>query len=147
MCPILGPLVPVLDFWWRLLWVSKPEWFLPYLLFCGGKCNVHSPRSTSGATHANLLVVSIAAGHLPICISRGGTWLGFEQEITRTEDKCATIVPATRLEDLFCPSHLCLKHDQPLHRVFHDENRHNFHQYDTGNSEYDNLEILRSAPL
>ena len=21
---------PVLDFWWRLLWVSKPEWVLPY---------------------------------------------------------------------------------------------------------------------
>ena len=24
---------PVLDSWWRLLWVSKPEWVLPYLLF------------------------------------------------------------------------------------------------------------------
>ena len=23
----------VLDFWWRLLWDSKPGWFLPYLLF------------------------------------------------------------------------------------------------------------------
>ena len=33
---------PVLDFWWRLLWVSKPEWVLPYLLFCRGECNVHS---------------------------------------------------------------------------------------------------------
>ena len=33
---------PVLDFWWRLLWVSKSEWDLPYLLFCRGKCNVHS---------------------------------------------------------------------------------------------------------
>ena len=22
---------PVLDFWWHLLWVSKPEWVLPYL--------------------------------------------------------------------------------------------------------------------
>ena len=21
---------PVLDFWWRLLWVSKPQWVLPY---------------------------------------------------------------------------------------------------------------------
>ena len=21
---------PILDFWWRLLWVSKPEWVLPY---------------------------------------------------------------------------------------------------------------------
>ena len=48
----------VLDFWWRLLWVSKPEWVLP----CGGKCNVHSPRSTSGSTHADLL----AAGMQPV---------------------------------------------------------------------------------
>ena len=24
---------PTLDFWWHLLWVSKPEWVLPYLLF------------------------------------------------------------------------------------------------------------------
>ena len=23
----------VLDFWWRLLWVSKPEWVLPYSNF------------------------------------------------------------------------------------------------------------------
>ena len=50
---------PVLDFWWRLLWVSKPGWVLPYLLFCGGECNVHSLRSTSGTTHANLLVASM----------------------------------------------------------------------------------------
>ena len=27
--------------------------------FCGGKCNVHSLRSTSGATLANLLVASM----------------------------------------------------------------------------------------
>ena len=27
--------------------------------FCGGKCDVHSSRSTSGATHANLLVASV----------------------------------------------------------------------------------------
>ena len=40
---------PVLDFWWRLLWVSKPEWVLPYS-HCEGKCNVHFLRSTSGAT-------------------------------------------------------------------------------------------------
>ena len=36
---------PVLDFWWRLLWVSKPEWVLPYS-HCGGECNVHFLRST-----------------------------------------------------------------------------------------------------
>ena len=51
----------VLVFWWRLLWVSKPEWVLLYL-YCGGECNVHSLRSTSGATYANLLT----AGLLPV---------------------------------------------------------------------------------
>ena len=45
---------PVLDFWWRLLWVSKPEWVLPYS-HCGGKCNVHSLRFTSGATRCRPL--------------------------------------------------------------------------------------------
>ena len=50
---------PVLDFSWHLLWVSKPEWVQPYLDF-RGECNVHSLRSTSGATYiANLLTVSI----------------------------------------------------------------------------------------
>ena len=37
------------DFWWCLLWVSKPEWVLPYSN-CEGECNVHFLRSTSGAT-------------------------------------------------------------------------------------------------
>ena len=41
---------PVLDFWWRLLWVSKPVWILSHL-HCRGKCYVHSLRSTSGATY------------------------------------------------------------------------------------------------
>ena len=49
---------PVFDFWWRLLWVSKPEWVLHYS-HCGGKCNVHFLRSTSGATHADLLVADL----------------------------------------------------------------------------------------
>ena len=40
---------PVLDFWWRLLWVSMPEWVLPYSHW-GGECNVQFLRSTSGAT-------------------------------------------------------------------------------------------------
>ena len=34
-----------------------------YLIhFCGGECNIYSLRSTSGATRANLLTVSITAG-------------------------------------------------------------------------------------
>ena len=32
MSPFCGATdTPVSDFWWRLLWVSKPEWVLPYL--------------------------------------------------------------------------------------------------------------------
>ena len=31
MSPFCGAIdTPILDFWWRLLWVSKPEWVLPY---------------------------------------------------------------------------------------------------------------------
>ena len=61
MSPILGPLVP-------LFWISsdvssgfQSQSGLPYS-HCGGKCNVHSLRSTSGATRANLL----AAGLPPV---------------------------------------------------------------------------------
>ena len=61
MCPILGPLVP-------LFWMSsdvssgfQSQSGLPYS-HCGGKHNVHSLRSTSGATHADLL----AAGLPPV---------------------------------------------------------------------------------
>ena len=33
-CPFLGPLIPLfLNFWWHVLWVSKPEWVLPYSNF------------------------------------------------------------------------------------------------------------------
>ena len=42
--------------------------------FCRGECNVHSPRSTSGATCADLSAAGIAAGHFPTYISTGGTW-------------------------------------------------------------------------
>ena len=65
MCPILGPLEP-------LFWISgdvssgfQSQSRLPYS-HCGGKCNVHSLRSTSGATHANLL----AAGTQPVLSPR-----------------------------------------------------------------------------
>ena len=61
MCPILGPLVP-------LFWISsdissgfQSQSGLPYS-HCGGEHNVCSLRSTSGATHADLL----AAGLLPV---------------------------------------------------------------------------------
>ena len=44
------------------------------------------------------------SGHFPTCMCRGGTWLGFERAIARTEDERATIVPATRLACLFLAS-------------------------------------------
>ena len=62
--------------------------------FCGGKCNEHSTRSTSGATHAD----QHAAGHFPTCMCRGGTWVRSVRAVTRTEDERAKIVPATRLQ-------------------------------------------------
>ena len=83
---------PVLDFWWRLLWVSKPEWVLPYSLFLRRRMSCTFPRFTSGATLADLLAL-VHSRSLPTCMCRGGTWLGF----ARTEDERATIVPATRL--------------------------------------------------
>ena len=74
---------PVLDFWWHLLWVSKPEWVLPYSIFCGGECNVHSPRFTSGATLAALLV----AGTQPVTSSHACAEVGFERAIIRFVEK------------------------------------------------------------
>ena len=52
-CPFLGSLVP-------LFWISSPLGFKARVgsalfAFCGGECNVHSLRSTSGATLADLL--------------------------------------------------------------------------------------------
>ena len=32
-CKFFGPLIPVLDFWWRLLCVSKPEWAALFTLW------------------------------------------------------------------------------------------------------------------
>ena len=62
-CPFLGPLVP-------LFWISgdvssgfqSQSGFCLIRYFCGGKCNVHSPRFTSGVTLADLL----AAGEQPV---------------------------------------------------------------------------------
>ena len=55
-CSFLGPLVP-------LFWISgdissgfqSQSGFCLIRYFCGGECNVHSPRFTSGATLADLL--------------------------------------------------------------------------------------------
>ena len=61
------------------------------LFACFVEANVmYIPRSTSGATPADLLTVNIAANHFLTCISRGWMWLKFERAITQTEDYCAT---------------------------------------------------------
>ena len=97
-CPFLGPLVP-------LFWISvdissgfqSQRGFCLIYFFARGKCNAHFLRSTSGDTHANLLMAGNIASYFPTYISRGGTWLGFKRAITQTHDECVTIVPATRL--------------------------------------------------
>ena len=63
---------PVLDFWWCLLWVSKPERAALFTLG-GGICDVHSLRFTSGAIPTNLLTASMAASRYSphACFSRG----------------------------------------------------------------------------
>ena len=53
---------PVLNFWWHLLWVEKPEWAA---LFALGKgiCDICSLRFISNVTPAGLLMGSMAAGN------------------------------------------------------------------------------------
>ena len=86
-CPILGPLVPLFCISGDVFSGFQSQSGFYLIRFCGGKCNVHFLRFTSGSTPADLLVAGIAASHFPTCISRGGTWLGFEWAITRTEDE------------------------------------------------------------
>ena len=51
---------PVLDVWWRPPWGFKAQVGSALFAFSGGECNVHSLRSTSGSTHADLLAASAA---------------------------------------------------------------------------------------
>ena len=83
-CPFVRQLVP-------LFWISgnissgfqsQNRFCLIRCIFYGGKCNIHSLRSTFGATRANLLPVGITGGYFPTYISRGGTWSGFERAKT-----------------------------------------------------------------
>ena len=71
-----GHWYPVLDFWWCLLSVSKPEWVALFALG-GGVHDVCSLRFTSGVTPADLLVASMAAKSFSstyLWTSIGGTW-------------------------------------------------------------------------
>ena len=61
MSPFCGATdTPVLDFWWYLLWVSKPEWAALFKLG-RGILVTHSLGFTSGTTPADLLAASMAA--------------------------------------------------------------------------------------
>ena len=51
---------PVFHFWWRLLYVWKPEWATLFL-FGKGIFVTHSPQLTPGVIPANLLMASKAA--------------------------------------------------------------------------------------
>ena len=67
---------PVLNFWWCLLWVLKPELAAIYMLG-GGICVIHSLRFTSTVTPPNLLVTSTAAEPFSsTCIPVSRHWWG-----------------------------------------------------------------------
>ena len=81
-CPFLGPLVP-------LFWISGDVSFgfqsqsgLPYS-HCGGECNVHSPRSTSGATLADLLVAGMQPVLSPHTVDSRGEVAGIQTHALR----------------------------------------------------------------
>ena len=59
---------PVLDFLWRLFWVSKPP-------HCGGECNVHFLRSTSGATRCRPLDGQHAGRRPGSYLAQGYYWI------------------------------------------------------------------------
>ena len=70
-CPFLGHWYPCFGFL-----VTSPLGFKARVgsalfAFCGGECIVYSPRSTSGATHADLLVASVTASPVPTYCCRG----------------------------------------------------------------------------
>ena len=62
---------PVLDFWWRLLWVSKPKWAALFVLGRGVYVT-YSLRLTSGATPADLLLASMVAKSFSSMCLHGG---------------------------------------------------------------------------
>ena len=55
---------PIVDVWLHLLWVSKLEWAALFALG-QGVCFTNSQRFTSGATHVDLLMASMATSRLP----------------------------------------------------------------------------------
>ena len=60
--------IPVSDLWWRLLWVSKPEWATLFTLH-SGVCDTHSLRFTTGVTPEDILPATKVAGRFPFNLS------------------------------------------------------------------------------
>ena len=85
-CPFLGPLVPLFgisgDVSSR---VQSQSGFCLIRYFCGGKCNVHSPRFTSGATLADLLATSVQPVTSPHACAEVG--LGSDSNVQSHEQK------------------------------------------------------------
>ena len=85
-CPFLGPLVP-------LFWISgdvssgfqSQSGFCLIRYFCGGECNVHSPRFTSGATLADLLAAGVQPVTSPHACAEVG--LGSDSNVLQHEQK------------------------------------------------------------
>ena len=78
-CPFLGPLVP-------LFWISgdisygfQSQSGFCLIRFCGGECNVHSMRSTSGSTLADLL----AAGAQLVTSPHACPEVGLDSDLNR----------------------------------------------------------------
>ena len=72
--------------------------------FCRGECSVHFMRSTSGNTHAHLLVAGIAVSQFPTCIRRGldlaQIWTGNHPDRTWTCYHCASD-PSFKVQVIF----------------------------------------------
>ena len=79
---ILGPQGPLIWFFSDVFYRLQTQSGFCLIWCHGGRCNVHSPRSTFGATPAYTLIASITAGLFPPCVSRAGSWLRFERAIT-----------------------------------------------------------------
>ena len=89
MCPIVGPLVPLFRISGDVsCGLQSQSGFCLFHLFCRGECNIHSPRSTSCATPANLLMVNITAVTSPHASAEEG--VGNHPHRRRTCYHCAS---------------------------------------------------------
>ena len=70
-CPFWDHWYPCFEFLVMLPLGFKARVGSALFTYCRGKCNVHSPRSTSGATHADLLAASIIISPVPTYCCRG----------------------------------------------------------------------------